>query len=539
MIIINSKGGIVLEKDTTETKKGFKRFEKFLKLVERGGNKLPHPLIMFTVLALFILVLSFFLSKTDISVTYTAASRSAEDGVQETTVGIVNLLSKENLQSFTTGFVNTYVRFFPVGLVIMMTLGIAVAEQSGLISALMKKLVMGAPDYLVTFIVALVGVCANIASDAGIVFAPAIGGAVFYALGRHPVAGVITGYVGAYGGFSANLLIAGTDVMLAGITESVTTSFGIDIPIHPLINWYVMIVSTLMVALVVTIVTEKVTIPLLGKFDPEDEEMLQSDPSEYDISENERRGLRATGIATLIFFAILALLMIPSNSFFRDEAGVLLPKSPFTDSILFILFSYFIIVGVVYGKVTNKIKSGADVAKYMQNGLIGVSGFLVVCVSASVFIDWFGKSNIATVIAVKGAEVLQGFNVAPIPLILMFVVLNAFTNLFITSGASKWLILAPIFVPMLYMMDVSPAAVQMAYRIGDSTTNIISPVSAYIPVVLGMIAKYKNKNQKVGVGTVLSLTLPYSITLLICWIIFFGIWLILGLPMGPGTPAFI
>ena len=515
------------------------RIEKFIQIVEKGGNKLPHPLTLFTYLAVLILILSYILSKAGVSVTYVAASRDAVGIAEEISVSVVNLLSKEQLQNITADFVKTYITFFPIGLVIVMMLGISVAEKAGLISALMKKLVMGAPDFMITFIIAIVGVCANIASDAGIVFAPAIGGTVFFALGRHPIAGILAGYVAAYGGFSANILIGGTDALLAGITQSAVNSFGIEAPVHPLMNWFVMIGSTIMLAFIVTIITEKVITPHLGKFEPADSELKLPDKAEFMLTKKESKGLKAAGIATAIFIVIMLILIIPQNAFFRNEAGALLPRSPFTNSILFILFAFFMVVGIIYGKVAGTIKSDMDISKFMQSGLVGVAGFLVVCLPASMFISWFGKSNISTVLAIKGAELLQSLNLSGIPLLLTFVILCAVMNLFITSGMSKWLMLAPIFVPMFYMMDISPAATQMAYRIGDSTTNVISPVSAYLPVVLGMMEKYRSKGQDIGIGTVISLTLPYSVVLLISWLIFLTIWLLLGLPMGPGVSTFV
>jgi aminobenzoyl-glutamate transport protein len=512
--------------------------ERFIKGVERGGNKLPHPLTLFTILAALVLVLSYILSAIGSSVTYTTVTA---EGAKETTVTVVNLLSKGQLQTIAIDFVNTYIRFFPIGLVVVMMLGVSIAEKAGLITAVMKKLVAGAPPYLVTFIVALVGICANLASDAGIVFAPAIGGAVFFALRRHPLAGMMAGYVAAYGGFSANMLIAGTDALLAGITQSAVASFHIDAPVHPLMNWYVMAGSTLMLALIVTIVTEKIITPLLGEFNPIDPEMKaqRDSKAEFTITESETKGLKAAGFATLAFFVVMLLLMVPEGAFFRADNGDLLPRSPFTQSVLTILFVFFAVVGIAYGRAAGTIRSGSDVAKYMQSGLVGVAGFLVVCLPASMFVTWFGKSNMSIILAVKGAQFLQAFNLEGIPLILMFVLLCALMNLFITSGTTKWMILAPIFVPMFAMMAISPAATQMAYRIGDSTTNIISPVSAYLPVMLGMMERYRSEGQEIGIGTVISLTLPYSVILLVGWTIFFGLWLFLGLPMGPGVPTFL
>ena len=517
-----------------------KRIERFIRTIEKWGNRLPHPVMIFSILCLFILLLSALCGSLGVSVTYTAASSKAGEAAAEITTTARNLLTRDFLRAFMTDFVNIYIRFFPIGLVVVMMISVSVAEQAGLITALMKKLVYGAPQALVTFFVAVVGICANIASDAGIVFAPAIGGAVFYSLGRHPIVGILTGYVAAYGGFSANLLVAGTDVLLAGITQSVVSTFGIasGVAIHPVMNWYVMVASTLMLALVVTVVTEKVIAPVLGEFRPENP-ALQGNVDGFEITPSETKGLKAAGTATLIFFVILLACILPADSIFRNAEGKLLPGSPLMNSMMFLLFTFFVFVGVFYGRAAGTIRSTADVARYMQSGLVGVAGFLIVCMPASMFIHFFNASNLATILAVKGAQALHTLEIGRIPLVLMLVLLSAGMNLFITSGTSKWMILAPIFVPMLFMFGVHPATAQMAYRIGDSTTNIISPVSAYIPVVLGMMEKYKGKGEELGIGTVISLTLPYSIVLLVCWLVFFALWLVLGLPMGPGAPAFL
>jgi len=527
------------DSEKKDIKKNKTPMEGFIRGVERVGNKLPHPLTLFTILSIFILFLSYFMAKANVSVTYMEASKVGTEEVKETTVAVVNLLSRAELQTIMSDFVNTYIRFFPIGIVVVMMFGIGVAEQSGLIQALMKRLVLGAPKYLVTYIVALVGVCANIASDAGIVFAPAIGASIFYSLGMHPVAGIMTGYAAAYGGFSANLFIAGTDALLAGITQSAVTSFGIDAPVHPLMNWYIMASSTLFIALIVTLVTEKIIIPVLGKFDPEDTKLSTNIDSEYVVTKEESKGLRVAGIAALVFLAVLLLLTVPKNGFFRSADGKILPSSPLVSSILFILFSFFMSVGIAYGKATGSVKSGADVARFLQKSLVGVAGFLVVCLPASMFVTWFGKSNISTIIAIKGAEALQQMNISGIPLVLLFILLCGIVNIFITSGSTKWMLLAPVFVPMLAMVGISPAAAQMGYRISDSAIDMITPLSAYIPVILGMMEKYKNKGQELGIGTVISLSIPYSLLIYVFWIILFVIWLLIGLPLGPGVSPFM
>ena len=510
-----------------------------IKAIETVGNRLPDPLVIFTILAISVLFLSCLLAKADVSVTYVAVTQGADHEARPTTVMVVNLLSRSSLQRIVREFVTTYATFYPIGLVVVMILGVAVAEKAGLIAALMRRLVVLAPRPLVTYLVSLVGVCANLASDAGIVFAPAIGASVFLACGRHPMAGLVTGYVSAYGGYSANLLIAGTDALLAGITQSAAAAFGIEAPIHPLMNWYVCAASSLVLPVVVTIVTEKVVTPLLGPYDPANAPEGEDASAGVDRQEGERKGLRAAGAVSAAFIALLLIMTVPRSGALRNDAGQFLPESPLIGGIVFLIFAFFLVVGIAYGRCAGTLRSGRQVARAMEGGLIGVAGFLVICLPASMFVSWLGMSNISTIVAVRGARLFESAHLSGIPLLLLFAVLCAGLNLFITSGASKWLILAPIFVPMFAMMGISPGAAQMAYRIGDSTTNIISPVSAYLPVILGMMEKYRNRGQTIGVGTVISLMLPYSIAMFLSWLAFFGLWLVLGLPIGPGVTTFL
>jgi aminobenzoyl-glutamate transport protein len=512
---------------------------KAIRAIGVAGNRLPDPLVLFTVLAVSVLFLSWVLERAGVSVRYVAVAAGADHEVLPTTVAVVNLLSVPNLRRITQEFVTTYVTFYPIGLVAVMMMGVAIAERAGLIAALMRRLVSVAPSYLVTYLVSLVGVCANLASDAGIVFAPAFGASVFLACGRHPMAGLVAGYASAYGGYSANLLIAGTDALLAGITQSAAAAFGIDAPIHPLMNWYVSAGCSLFLPLVVTIITERVITPLLGPYDPAEPDEVVSEPTRADQEENERRGLRAAASASVAFVVLLLVMTVPRSGLLRNDAGQLLPDSPLIGSIVFLIFSFFLVAGVAYGRFAGTLRTGRQVARAMEGGLVGVAGFLVICLPASMFVSWLGMSNISTVAAVHGARLLESTNISGIPLLLAFVVFCAALNLFIPSGAAKWLILAPIFVPMFAMVGISPAAAQMAYRIGDSTTNIISPVSAYLPVILGMMTKYRNRGQTVGIGTVISLMLPYSVALFLSWLAFFGAWLVLGLPIGPGVTTFL
>ncbi|TCO70738.1 AbgT family transporter [Marinisporobacter balticus] len=513
------------------------RFAKFIKGIEVVGNKLPHPFTLFVGLAVTVLILSFVLAKMGVSVTYLAASKNPGEAPKETVVAITNLLSYDGMRPFMENFVKTYVQFAPLGLIMTMMLGIGMVEQTGLINAFMRKTILGAPSYMVTAVLAIVGINANLASDAGMIFTAAIGGAIFKALGRNPKVGIVSGFAAASGGFTANFLIAGTDALLAGITESVATGSGIAAPTHPLINWYFMIAATFVVTFLTTVVTEKFTVKFLGdSSDAVDKSILK----EHTVTEQESKGLRNTGIAAVLYILLIVMMTVPEGSFFRNADGNILPKSTFTKSVVPILFFFFLIVGVSYGKTVGVIKGEADIPKLMQKGLAGCLSFLVVALPAAMFIDLFNQSNLTTVLAVKGATLLKSLNLGGIPLIIMFIMLASFVNLFMISGSSKWLILGPIFVPMFAMLGLSPAVTQLAYRIGDSSTNIISPLSYYIPVVIGLMDQYKtDENEKNGIGTVISLLMPYSLAYLVGFTLLLIGWYFLKFPIGPGTSIFM
>lgn len=518
---------------STDTRKAG-GFEKFIRWIEVIGNKLPHPFWLFVYLAIIVVVFSFFLNKAGVTVTYLAAGRGGE-AAKETTITAVNLMSYDAMRIFLTNFVKTYVNFAPLGLIMVMTLGIGLLEQSGLISALMRKTILGAPSWAVSATLAVVGINANLASDAGIIFTPAIGGAVFKALGRNPWVGVITGFAAGCGGFTANFFVAGTDALLAGITESVVNGAGIEAPTHPLINWYFLIVSTLVLTAATTIVTEKFTVKVLGDTGGS---LDARETSEHEVTADENRGLRYALIATILFVLILVAMTVPQGSFFRNpKTGGILPSSPLLSGIIAILFFLFFFTGIAYGVGAKVIRKMDDVPKLMQKGLAGGLSFFVVVLPASMFVQLFADSNLTTILAVKGAEALTAMRLGGIPLLIMFILLCTFVNLFMVSGSAKWLILAPIFVPMFSVVGFSPALTQMAYRIGDSSTNIISPLSYYMPVIIGLMEQYRpqGNNQDVGIGTVISLAMPYSLAYLACFTVQLIIWYLMNLPLGPGT----
>jgi len=510
-------------------------FQKFIKGVERAGNKLPHPFMIFFLLGITVLVLSFILSKLGVSVTFMSASKDAAEIATEKTVGVKNLLEAGYMQDFLSNFVNTYITFAPLGLIMVMMLGIGYLQDTGFFNVLMRKTLLGAPVYMITFVLAIVGVCANIASNAGIVFAASIGAALFASLGRNPILGAVAGYAAGHGGFTANLMISGTDALLAGITESASKSVGLKSPTHPLINYFFMIVATFVIAICVTYVTEKIMPKVMSmEGEVDNKEILKQK-----LTPLENRGLKYSLIAFLIYLGLVLSAAIPASGFLRNEAGNILPKSPFTNGIVPLLFFLFVILATSYGYGSKTIKSHKQIPKFMASGLKGSISFFVVALPAAFFIDFFKASNLATIISVNGAELLQSMNLKGIPLAIAFIILTGFLNLFLTSGSSKWLILAPIFVPMFSMMNFSPALTQLAYRIGDSATNPISPINYFLPMLIAIIQQYKKDDEDVGLGTVISMTLPYSISFLIALTLLLVFWMLIGLPIGPGASLWL
>ena len=509
-------------------------FEKFIYAIEVIGNKFPHPFWLFVVLSLILFGLSYWLQGKEVSYMVSKAGK-----ITQQTVSVVNLLSYDSLRTFFANFVKTYMNFAPLGLILTMMLGIGLVEQTGMISALMRKTILGAPRILVTAVIAVVGINANLASDAGIIFTPVIAAAVFKALGRNPWIGVAAGYAAGCGGFTANFFIAGTDALLSGITA--TAIEGVPYipegtPTHPLINWYFMIAGTFVLTFLTVYVTERYIVKMLGDTDTgNDEEALRK----HAVTPEENRGLLCALIALIAYIALIVYFTYPEGSLFRNAAdGSILPRSPLLSSVMPLLFGLFFVVGIAYGIGAGVIRKGEDVPKLMQKGLVGSTGFMVVVLPASLFVELFRMSHFDTILSVTGADFLKSMNLGGIPLLVLFIILVAFLNMFMISGSAKWLILAPIFVPMFAGVGFSPALTQVAYRIGDSTTNIISPLSYYLPVMIGLLEQYKpSDDTEVGIGTVISMAMPYSLFYLAGFTVLLIIWYLFGLPLGPGVAA--
>ncbi|WP_431802539.1 AbgT family transporter [Halobacillus andaensis] len=501
---------------TTEEKQN-KGMTRFLNAIERAGNKLPEPFMLFVYLAAITIVFSWIISLFGVTV--------EEPGTGEE-VAIKSLISGEGLEYILTSMLDNFTGFAPLGLVLAMMLGIGLADKVGLLETAIKSTILKAPKSLVTYAIIFVGIMGNLASDAAFVIVPPLAAMVFYTIGRHPLAGLAAGFAGVGSGFTANFIITGTDALLSGISTEVMEGLDSNIVVTPVDNWYFMIASVVLLAVAGALTTEKLIEPRLGKYEGEggDETSLK------ESTDLELRGLRNSAIAGLVYLVILVTAIAWPNSALRSEDGGLVP-SPFLDGIVPIILFFFIAIGIAYGVTVKEIKSSRDISGFMGEAMKDMSGFIVLIFAAAQFIAYFDWTNIGTWIALSGANLLQSMDMTGLPIVVGFSILTAFMNLLIFSGSAQWALEAPIFLQMFYYLDYHPAFIQVAYRIADSSTNIITPMNPYIIVVLAFMREY---NKKAGLGTLISLMLPYSIIFFVIWIILLLVFAIFGIPFGPG-----
>ena len=507
---------------STETKKKVTVLDR----IERVGNALPHPATIFLILSAVIVVLSFFLTGT--SVTY----EGVKDGVvQELTVTVNNLLSKEGIQYLFTSAITNFTGFAPLGTVLVALLGVGLAEGTGYIGSLLKRLVLSTPPRLITVVVVLAGVLSSIASDAGYVILIPLGGMIFLSMGRHPLAGIAATFAGVSGGFSANIMVGPVDSLLAGLTEEGAKLFDPSYTVGIQANWFFLIASTVLITVIGTLVTELIVEPRLGQY--KGDAKVQS----MEMTDAERRGLRFGNITFWILMIIIGFLAFPDNGLLHGEApgmeGVL--TSPFMSGIVVVIALLFGLVGIAYGIGAKTISNDKDVMDLMGKSMATMGGYLVLVFFAAQFVAYFSYTNLGTIIAVNGASFLESLGLTGIPLILLFILVTALINIFMGSASAKWAIMAPIFVPMLMQLGFSPEFTQMAFRVGDSTTNLISPLMSYFALIVTFAANYDKKS---GIGTMISTMIPYSIALLIGWSILLIVWFTCNLPLGPGVEMF-
>ncbi len=491
-----------------------------LKWIEVMGNKLPHPFFIFLWICIFIVILSGITSLLGVSAT------DPGTGVR---VEAQNLISGEGLRRFIEEMVTNFAHFAPFGLVLVMLMGVSVAERSGLLTVVLRTVAFSVPKQIVLPVIFIIGACGNIGSDAGIVIVPPIAALIFTQMGLSPIAGLIAGYAGATAGFTANFFIAGTDVLLAGISSEITGQMVDGQEVSATANWYFMIVSTILLGAGGAFIARRYTIPSCSRFEYSGDDVAAT--GNNILTPLERKGLRRAGIALLIYSVLIVLLVAPSGAPLRNQVTGGVVPSPFLRGLIPILFFFFAIPGYFYGKTVGVIKKPNDVLGQMEHGMKELSGYIVLMLVVAQFINLFNWSNLDTILAIRGAEFLQSTGLTGPVMFTLFMILVAVLNIFLGSGSAKWAIFAPIFIPMLAQLGYSPAFVQLMYRVGDSITNCVTPLYVYFPLLLGWIHKYNNR---IGIGTIVSLLVPYAVILFLMWVFLLFIWYGLNLPIGVG-----
>jgi aminobenzoyl-glutamate transport protein len=498
-----------------------RRVERFLGAVERAGNALPNPTTLFAGAALLVLVLSALAASFGLSVAHPSTGE---------VVRAVNLLSVEGIHRILTGVVGNFTGFAPLGAVLVALLGIGVAEVSGLIGACMRLMVLSSPRQLLTPMIVFAGVMSNMASEVGYVLLVPLAGLVFLAAGRHPLVGVAAAFAGVSGGYSANLVLGTVDPLLAGLTQEAARIVDPSYVVSPMASYYFMAASTFVVTILGTWVSNRIVEPRVGRY-----EGTLTATELLPLSAMEKRGLTVAASLMALMLGVIAWGLVPENGFLRQLTTGSVLHSPFLTGIVTFIFFAGFVLGVGYGIAAGTIKSDEDVIKGMSSQMATLSSYMVLVFFCAQFVAFFNWSNLGLIGAVHGAELLKSIGLPKIPLFLGFILLTAAVNLAMGSASAKWALMAPIFVPMFMLLGYAPETTVTAYRIGDSVTNIISPMMSYFALIIAFVQRYV---PKAGMGTVIALMIPYSITFLIGWSLLFVAWSLLGWPLGPGSATF-
>jgi aminobenzoyl-glutamate transport protein len=540
-------------------KHGF--LERLLDGIERLGNRMPDPAILFLLLCAGVIVLSQVLFWFDVKATYEVVKPPAVPteetyfggSVEPTDVGptvpvppeayktvtettkVKGLLQGDGVRYLFTSFVSNFRNFSAVAIILVVMVGVGLAEAAGLIAPLIRKLVGVSARSTLTFIIVLLGVVSSIASDAGYLVLIPLGAAAFKSVGRNPLAGLAAAFAGVAAGFGVNFLITPLDGVLVEITND--TSGGKENHIDLASNLYFGIASTIFVTFVLTFITAKLVENRLGAWDPADagEGPQEADDAPEVTPEQEKRGLRFALWATLAVLAGITLLTaIPGAPLRNPDTGKVIGDSPFMDSLIVIIMIIFYAAGYAYGRGAGTIKGSDDVLKTITKSWAGLAGLLFLFLLIAQFIAYFNYSNIAEVLAVKLGDVLEHLNIGAVWLLIGVIVISFIVDLIIPQAIAKWALLAPIFVPLMLRLGVAPQTVLAAHRVGDSPFNVLTPLMAYFPLIVIFAKRYR---KDAGIGTVVSLMLPYAVVLSILWTVFFVVWYLIGIPLGPGAPV--
>lgn len=520
---------------------------RFLGIVEWLGNTLPHPVTLFALFAVAAVVLSAVLTTIGVSV------EDPRPGNEGQFFEVQSLLAADGVRWMFSTLVTNFTGFTPLGTVLVALLGVGVAERSGLLTAVVRAMVLGAPKQLVTVVVVFAGVLSNTASEMGYVVLIPLAMAIFHSLGRHPFAGLAAAFAGVSGGYSANLLIGTVDPLLAGITQEAAQLLDPAYEVHPAVNWYFMIASTFLVTFVGWAITTFIVEPRLGTYD---ESQASDDIGDQQAMERltptEWRGLKWSGLAVvamaafIVFLAgpkignVIGLDAIPGYGVLRnvEDPAATGPNAfrPLLRSVVALIVIVFVIPSIVYGRIVGTIRNDKDVISAMEVAMRSMGLYIVLVFFAAQFVAYFEYSGIGRILAVVGADALVAMNLDSPAVFVPFILMCCLVNLVLGSASAQWAVTAPIFVPMLMTLGYSPEVIQAAYRIGDSSTNIITPMMSYFGLILAMACRYK---KDLGIGTMVATMLPYSIAFLLGWTVLFYLWVfVLGWPVGPGAPTY-
>lgn len=494
----------------------------FLDVIEKAGNLLPHPAILFVLLILVLMIASWIANHFGLSV-QDPRNKGGE-------IAIVSLLSMKEFVRFTTHMISNFTSFPPLGTALVAMLGVGIAEATGFLSTAIRALVLNSPKKLITPIIVFAGIMSNLVSDFGYVVLVPLSAMIFCSLGRHPLAGIAAAFSGVSGGFSANLLIGTLDPIMSGITQQASRLIDPHYVVGVEANWYFMMASTFVITFLGYIVTEKIVEPRLGKYTQEGQETNKGIER---LSPIEKKSLLYAFLGLLVYIATVIFLILPQDSLFRNPKTGSLIGSPFFQGIIFFVFFFFAIPGLIYGISNKSIKNATNVVDAMAGAMKTMAMYIVIIFFAAQFIKLFEWSNFGPFLAIQGANFLKSADLNPALLLICFVLVSASINLLICSASAQWALIAPIFVPMLMLLGYSPEVIQAAYRIGDSTTNLITPLLAYLPIILAVAIRYKKDTK---IGTMISMMFPYTIVFLIGWCILLYLWVfVFELPVGPGS----
>lgn len=512
--------------DAPDEKRGAKKsaIERMLDVIERVGNKVPHPVVIFVLLIAIVIALSHVFYMLGASATYQTIDPDT-GAVADVTIRAQSLLTADGFRFMFTGVVDNFMSFTAVGVIIVAMLGVGVAEESGLIRALIHKLVNVAPRAAMTYILVFIGVLSSIAADAGYLVLIPLAAAAFLSLGRHPLAGLAASFAGVAAVFTVNILIKPLDGILTGITNDAIHLLNPSLSIDLTANFWFSVASVVLLTFVVSLITEKVVEPRLGPYQGE------RPPVESGaMSESEQRGLKFAGYALLAVLAVFALLTLPAGAPLRDpDTGDLVGNSPFMNGLIVFITILFLAFGWAYGVGAGTLRTTVQVVGAMEKAVRGLGSLIFLLFVISQFLAFFTYTNLATLAAVNLGDALESAGLSALTLLIGFVLVVAILDLIMTGAIPKWAIFAPVFVPLLMRLNVDPEAVLAAYRVGDGPFNAVSPLNAYFALIVSFAQKYEPKS---GVGTVIALMLPYVVVVFALWILLLAAWQVLGLPWG-------